>query len=1495
MYTEALIIPNNFLILCKLMPKGIKKSVKIFIVLASAIILLLASPIILLQFSKIQNIIVDTLTRELATSLNTKIEIGTVDYHFFNNLKIEDILIEDQQQDTLLQIDCIYVGFDFWKLFRKKLVFSKFEIDHFYANLKTDAGGKSNFDFLFSTQKPKQDSTFIDLKLEKLIVKDSRLTFTRTTDSTSFQHFKESSISINHINADIAINTLTNDTINAAVNYLTAREQSGFTLKNLKAKIIGTPQNIRFPIFSVYLPESDINLNNLKLRFDTAQVNQTLAEKLSVNIPIDNAQIALSDLGAFVPELKDIHETVSVNALVSGRLSSLRGRDIRIEYGKSVLMDAELDINGLPNIEESFIYAQINKLQASTSEVQDFISKINKKPFFLPKEVHRLGNVSYVGNISGFLSNLVAYGNFNTQVGSISSDISLRFDNNLLDLSYNGTLKTKNLSVGKLLNDTTFGNIAINLNTKGVKNHNKPIKGIIKGNLTELVFNKYAYTNADFDGTYDGTGFNGKINIKDENIDADFFGIIDFKNPQIPVFDFDLTIKNTNLYALKFIRNYADLRLSFHAKTNISGSNLDNLNGNLIMNDIVLTNQNKTLNANDIVFTSRTDVNYTYFSMKSDYIKGSFSGDFKYSSIGHTFTKILSGYLPALAENSNTQEYIPNSVAIDLTLDNTQEISRILTIPYEIEGHSTIKGNINETSSIVELLIRIDALKTEKQIFDNISLRLENIAEKIQLTGRTQMHDQKADMLNMFLSAEALNDVVNAKLIWQNNEDITNAGEVNTQTSLFKKERSIQAHTILQPSQVIISDSVWNIRKSDLYFYSDSLIAINNFLFENERQFIHINGKATKNNMDSLVVSMNDLNLDYIMQLLRLRGIKFGGLITGKIKLFSLLKEPIFLGDLDVKNFSLNDKIIADAVISSTWDKINSQLLINGDFTNKKKEVVAKATGIFVPRNDSLDLKVDAKKFPLEFLNRYFDGVASNFNGDAAGILRIFGPTKTLLFEGDLAVTDGRASIDMLNTTYRFNDRIKLTPYRIHLNSIRLSDEEKNSAILNGYIDHDGSFDKMVYDVKINANNILALNTTSVDDDFFYGKAYMGGLVRIHGNDNEANIIVNGVSRPKTRCYMSMGSSSSVLENDFIRFVEKRLYQYVVEQHEVKKEFVNQTPFNVKVDMQIEVTPEAEMEIIVDPRAGDKITGRGRGNIRIRFDTFSDVELFGTVELEQGYYLFTLQTVIRKEFKINDGSTIAWTGNPFDAQVNITGYYPLTASLADLIESDELKQITTRSTVPVHCLLHLTEDLMSPAIKFNIDLPSSDESVKSRVKNIVNTEEMMNRQILYLLLFHKFFTPDNIRTTTVGINEGISMATASFSAQINNALQSVFNTNIFSLGFDWQKTDIESDEFKAQILIQPNNRLIINGNIGYRNDNISENKFIGDFDLEYKLIESGRLRFTAYNHTIDRAQLREAKTTQGVGLIYREDFNTVPEMFVYYWGVVRGLFAKKEK
>jgi len=562
---------------------------------------------------------------------------------------------------------------------------------------------------------------------------------------------------------------------------------------------------------------------------------------------------------------------------------------------------------------------------------------------------------------------------------------------------------------------------------------------------------------------------------------------------------------------------------------------------------------------------------------------------------------------------------------------------------------------------------------------------------------------------------------------------------------------------------------------------------------------------------------------------------------------------------------------------------------LGGKFFNDQKDTLALARGVYVPKGDSIDINFDARGLNIEFLSRYLESVVQNVKGYGHGHVRMFGPTKKIGFEGKVFVDKGQASVNVLKTTYFFNDTVKLTRKSISLSNIKIYDEEKNSGTLTGLITHNGQFKNMNYNVNIYGKNILAMNTHTEDNDYFFGKAYATGNVTIKGDEKEANILVNAVSQPKTKCYIQIGGASSASDNSFINFINPRAET----EKEIQIKRTEGSGFNVKVDMQIDVTPESEMELIVDPKAGDVIKAKGSGNLRVQFDTFSDIKLSGTYIVDVGSYLFTLQTVIRKEFKIDKGSTISWTGSPYDAQLNIRALYPLTASLSDLF--DDAASTTNRGSVPVNCVLNLTDNLTNPTIKFEIDLPSSDEGIKQKVRSIINTEEMMNRQFAYLLVLGKFYTPDN--TGNTGLDNTISFAFSTLSAHLNNWIQKSLNTNNLSLGLDWQKSELATDEFKAQLNYQ-NKRIILNGDFGYRNDNVNTStnasKFIGDFDLEYLLTESGKLRAKTYSHTIDRALLKEAKSTQGVGLIYKEDFESVSDMISHYWRILTSIGKKKK-
>jgi hypothetical protein len=312
----------------------------------------------------------------------------------------------------------------------------------------------------------------------------------------------------------------------------------------------------------------------------------------------------------------------------------------------------------------------------------------------------------------------------------------------------------------------------------------------------------------------------------------------------------------------------------------------------------------------------------------------------------------------------------------------------------------------------------------------------------------------------------------------------------------------------------------------------------------------------------------------------------------------------------------------------------------------------------------------------------------------------------------------------------------------------------------------------------------------------------------------------------------------------------------------------------LQLSLQIEATPTAEINIKLG--GDDGIRGRGEGNLKITYDDSSEeVQMLGTYTLQSGKFSYALGNIVRRKFDIAEGSYVVWDGDPLSPTVDITGRYHTTASLRDLFGSEFSQAATNRTSVPVNCVLHMTDKLFNPILKFAVELPQSDESMQSQVNSIINTEEMLMRQVIYLLLFNRFYTADYLQSNqTIGLNETYSLLSSTITGQINSWLSKL--TDIFTMGFNF-RTDGEgetaSQEYEANFQIQPIRQLVINGNFGYRYNDLSNRPFFGDLDIEYLLTPNGKLRAKAYTHTVDKYSLKQANTVQGLGLIFKHDFN----------------------
>ena len=1472
--------------------KDIKKLVQIIGFFLLGVILLLAVAVIAFKNNTVQNYIADQATRQLSEKLGTRVSIGKVDYQFFNSFSFDSLYIQDQQKDTLLFVESGKADFDFWKFFSGKFILKKINIDQLYGNLVIDTAGVSNLDFILKalqqTKKPKKESN-VEFNFKNINISNShfRLTNLKYPSLGDSSRFDANRMNFSQLNIQLNVDYLKKDSLSAHIRSLSAVEQSGLTVRNLETYIHGWKKGFRMPYLNVSLPNSTLAMDSVSMTYDSIASLKDIQNKVKWTAKIKPSEITLKDLSAFVPNFRYMKDAATVQGYLSGRISSFRLQKLELKYGNSLTMKTDLDMNGFPNLDETFIYANIRDFHVNKGDAQDFISQLTHKPFQLPKELSRLGMVKYTGNISGFFSNLVAYGNITTNAGSLNTDILLQFENNMKDLKYNGTIRTGSFQLGDLLSTKTLGKTAFKITTKGTKLQNRSLQGTISGDIAEIYLNRYNYQKIRVDGKYDGSGFEGKMDVNDPNLKASFDGVVDLTK-KLPVFNFNLLVNNADINALHLTKEYKDSRLSFYGNTNMIGNSLNNLNGYLMLDSIRFINAGEELVMDQLLFESEVSGKSSKFTITSDLINGNFEGDFKYSTIPQTISSIVENYIPALSGKNIPgtwkQGGAHNYMNIDLTLSDTKLLTKVFNLPFTLDGITTVKGYVDDIHERVELIAQTPYLSYGKQKISNIALTLNNEQQKLNMQANAVLINKNSET-SININAAA-NDSLYTQLGWQNNDTVNYAGEIQANTKFHKENNLTSALIAFLPTQIIIADTTWDVLASQLSINPDTTMDVRNFRIQNRKQYINLNGRVSRNENDILSVDMNDLNIDFIMALVKLKGISINGNATGQVDVYSLLKKPVFDAKIFVKNAGLNGSNVGDAQLLSTWDRERQEIHASGKFVNGT-DTVALANGVYIPKSDSLDFIFDAHKLNLAFLRPYLSSIAKDINGYGTGKVRMFGKSKKIGFEGDVYAENASMTIDYLKTKYSFTDMVYLTRKSIAMKNITVYDEERNSGTLNGLITHDGTFQDMKYDLKIRARNMLALNTVAKDNEFFYGKAYATGNVNIYGNLTNSYVDVSATTQPKTKVFISVGGAAIANENNFITFVNQK---DTTKTESAAIALTEAKPSRLRMNLMVDVTPDADIQLIIDPKAGDMLSGTGSGSLRMEYDDYSDIKLYGTYTIDEGNYLFTLQNLIRKDFKINQGSNISWTGDMLRAQMNINAIYTLTASLRDLM-NDAILSSTSRTSVPVNTVLKLTGDLMSPDIKFDIDLPTSDETLKMQVRNLINTEEMMNRQIMYLLLFNKFYTPDYSKgvttfATSLGTNTMSLFANTAF-GQINNWLSQMSNT--FQLGANIRSTGVgtqAAQEYEAEISYQPNNRLLVNGNLGYRNDDLAKNKIIGDVDVEYILTENGKLRLKAYNHTVDRYTLRSAPFIQGVGLMYKETFNTWDELIRHYWRVI---------
>lgn len=1450
---------------------------------------------------------------ELSDLLNTRVTIGRINIGLLNRIIIDDVLLDDQDEQEMLKVTRLSAKFDIMPFFKGKISISSVQLFGFNINLqKKTPDSPPNFKFVLdafaSNDTVKKDNS-LDLRINSILIRRGRMAYHVLSEEETPGKFNAKHIHLQNIIANISLKALSKDSINLGIKRLSLDEKvSGFSLKKMSLKLVANSRQTSIDNFAIELPETSLKLDTIHLIYDSLKAFDRFTEQVRFSFRTLPSQITLKDISPFLPALSHFKEPISLDMEVKGTVNQLTCSHLEITAdNRQFRLKGDVALQDLSHPQDAYVFGTLSELTATTRGVGFLVRNLSHDYNGVPPVLERLGNVSFRGEVSGYFTDIVTYGQLHTDLGGVNMDLKLSSDKSKGLFAYSGAVKTTDYKLGKLLANEQLGEITFNLDVHGRHVTDRLPVVELKGLIASVDYSRYRYENITLDGEYKQGGFNGKVALDDPNGSIYLNGDVNVSS-RIPTFNFQAIINKLRPHDLNLTSKYPDTEFSLKLRANFTGGSVDEMIGEINVDSLEFMSPEKQYFMNNMNIRASKQNNENQLRLTSEFLTASVEGKFQYHTLPASILNIMRKYVPSLILPPKKPIETHNNFQFDIHIYNTDILSTIFDIPLTVYTHSTLKGYFNDPLQRLRVEGYFPRLQYKNNFIESGMILCENPSDHIRARVRLT-NLKKKGAVNLSLDAQAKDDNISTTLNWGNSAAVTYSGQLAAVAKFLRTEGEkplLKAMVEVKPTDIILNDTLWQIHPSQVVVDSGK-VDVNNFYFSHQDRYVRINGRLSDNPQDSVKVDLKDINMGYVFDIASISDdVNFEGDATGTAYASGVFKKTVMNTRLFIKNFSLNQGRLGDLNIYGEWDNENRGIRLDASIKDIST-TPSRVTGIIHPLKpeSGLDLNIEANELNLKFLEHYMKSIANDIKGRATGKVHFYGKFKGLNLDGAV-MTDASMNFDILNTHFAIKDTILLAPTGLTFNNIHISDMEGHSGRMNGYL-HFQHFKNLNYRFEIQANNMLVMNTKESTDMPFYGTVYGTGNALLTGNaiqGLDVNVAMT-TNRNSIFTYIN-GSVASATSNQFIKFVDKtprrtiqdsiQIISYYEQLQQKRQEAEEEQKTDIRLNILVDATPDATMKIIMDPVAGDYISGKGTGNIRTEFYNKGDVKMFGSYQINQGVYKFSLQEVIRKDFVIKNGSTITFNGAPLDANLDIQASYTVnSASLNDLIP-EESSSIIQQPNVKVNCIMNLSGILVRPTIKLGIELPNERDEVQTLVRNYISTEEQMNMQILYLLGIGKFYTEDARNNQNSNVMSSVLSST--LSGQLNNALSQVFETNNWNIGTNLSTgdkgwTDMEVEGILSGQLL--NNRLLINGNFGYRDNPMANTNFVGDFEAEWLINRSGDIRLKAYNETNDRYYTKTNLTTQGVGIMYKKDFNKWSDLFFWNKWKLRNKRKQKEK
>ncbi|WP_299669997.1 translocation/assembly module TamB [uncultured Polaribacter sp.] len=1327
-------------------------------------------------------------------------------------------------------------------------------------------------------------------------------------ENNTFKYFLNDAVLQKNVFNPNAI-SLQNLNLNATDIFL-KEQQAGLQLKQFNFNEY-TNLNLKKLAFDAKVTDNKLTIRNLELalndnkivgaiemRYNSLPQLLEAPETTNVRVNLPSFEFWLTEAFKFQPALQKNEylkklsaKKIYGNLNATGTLASIELNSTNINWGKFTQISA---VGSIKNSTKQALL-QVNipnfKMESKREDILQLVdeSQLNVR---LPEDL------LLTGSITGSLDAIATDAKLTTTQGEATVKGTFK---NTDKISYDLTVKIEDYNVGTLLKNPKFGNLSLTLNSKGSGKTINNLDATLKTNISKFQLKDYAIRDLSVSGDFkDGKG-NVTSKYKDNNLNVDLNAFVDLDSIATKA-NLNLNVIGADLEGLGFmnrnVKTGMDLSLNFKGNLEKYAVKSTIKNGVVVYDD--RTYLLGPLNANAFV-----DKDTTALIVKNKMLDLNLQSNVDPQTFGKALQRHIFSYFYRDA-------IIPDTIANPVDLQLKAKISQTPLIKdvflVNIKDLDTIKIGVDFKELDRKLVANITAphinysgneldslafsMNTDKDNF-NFNLGFKNITAgpldvpKTIITGNQKNNELALNFLGFHEGKKLMN--------------------VNTSITGSRERLKFTVNN----KDLVLNKHKWEIPETNEIILTDSVISFSDFRITKGNQSIEVTDKSPDIQKNHIAVNYKNFAISEVFNYLNPEKQITTGILSGDFVLEQPFGDTGIIADLDISqlkvlntdfgNLSMNAKSLGysnyDFNVNLKGGDIN--LDIKGDY--------------FVSNNEAnLNLDVLINEFKMKALNTLSLGEIKETSGSFSGGFKVTGTTTTPKYKGNLKFTNADFNITKLNTKFTLkNETIHIDNSGLSMSNFTVLDAKKNALVLSGTIKTE-SFVNPTFDLKVKANNFRILNASKEDNPSLYGKASFNANARLTGD----------LQIPKLNAEVTLGSDTNVT------YVIPSIYANV-EEREGIVEFVNRENPNAiltqteeqtatitgfDIFSRIKINKEAAVTIIINEETEDNFKVSGEGDFIFTMIPNGRLSLTGAYEISEGHYELNLYNLVNRKFSLASGSRVSWSGDPFDAKLDVRAIYNIETSASPLMASQISGEDTAvrnryKQVLPFNVYLNIDGELLQPKISFSLNMPEDEQGaiggqVYGRLQQVNQQEDELNRQVFSLLVLNRFY-PDAGSDGSAGgfatiardnLNDAVSGQLNAFSDKIlgGSGIELDFGLNSFT---DYQG-DAPTDRTQLDIAAQKklfNERLTVR--VGSEVDiqgssaNGETTPLIGNVSLEYKITEDGRYRIRGFRKSEFENVIDGQTIVSGLALIFTKEFNEFSQLWD---AILRSQRAKKE-